>query len=233
MDRRKSIKTILIGTVSAGAIAAEACRNDEKQTAASPAGDSTGTGASGGTSALNPSGYNRMKEETEHMKEIAGKTFFTPDEMATITVLGDIIIPRDEVSGSASDAKVPDFIEFIVKDLPEHQIPLRGGLRWLDMQCLNRFGKPFRDCSHPQQIELVDQIAFPAKAKKEHPELAQGVAFFSLMRNLTATGFYTSPIGVKDVGYMGNVPTVWKGVPDDVLKQYGLAYTEKELRECI
>jgi gluconate 2-dehydrogenase gamma chain len=76
----------------------------------------------------------------------------------------------------------------------------------------------------------VDDIAYPKKAK---PEMAQGVAFFTLMRNLTATGFYTSEIGVKDIGYLGNVPTQWKGVPDDVLKQYGLAYTEKELRECV
>ena len=74
--------------------------------------------------------------------------FLRADEMATITMLGDIIIPKDEISGSASDAKVPDFIEFIVKDMPEHQTPMRGGLRWLDVQCLNRYGKAFKDCEH-------------------------------------------------------------------------------------
>jgi hypothetical protein len=226
MDRRKSIKTLLIGTVSAGAIA-EACNTGEQKPAA---GGKDSTAAAGAADTLNPSGFNRMKEELEQMKELSGKTFFTPEEMATITILGDMIIPRDEVSGSASDAKVPEFIEFIVKDLPEHQTPMRGGLRWLDMQCLNRFGKPFKDCTQPQQIQMVDDIAYPKKAK---PEMAQGVAFFNLMRNLTATGFYTSPIGVKDIGYMGNVPNAWKGVPDDVLRQYGLAYTDKELRECI
>jgi hypothetical protein len=63
--------------------------------------------------------------------------------------------------------------------------------------------------------------------------MQQGVAFFNLMRDLTASGFYTSPIGVKDIGYVGNAPNQWNGVPDDVLKQYGLAYTEKELKECI
>ena len=230
MDRRKSIKTLLITTVSAGALA-EACNPGEKKPAttgtdSTAAADSTAHASA----ALNPSGYNRMREELEKMKEVTAKTFFTPEEMATITILGDIIIPRDEVSGSASDAKVPEFIEFIVKDLPEHQTPMRGGLRWLDMQCLNRFGKAFKDCTQPQQIQVVDDIAYPKKAK---PEMAQGVAFFTLMRNLTATGFYTSEIGVKDIGYLGNVPTQWKGVPDDVLKQYGLAYTEKELRECV
>ena len=223
MDRRKSIKTLIIGTVSAGALA-ESCNTGEK-----PAAAATDTTASA-EKALNPSGYNRMKEELEYMKDLSAKSFFTPEELTTITILGDIIIPRDEVSGSASDAKVPQFIEFIVKDIPKHQIPMRGGLRWLDMQCLNRFGKPFKDCTQPQQIEVVNDIAYPKKAK---PEMAQGVAFFTLMRNLTATGFYTSEMGVKDIGYMGNVPTQWKGVPDDVLKQYGLAYTDKELKECI
>ena len=60
-----------------------------------------------------------------------------------------------------------------------------------------------------------------------------GVSFFDLIRNLTATGFYTSEIGVKDIGYLGNTPNQWNGVPDDVLKQYRMAYTEKELKECV
>ena len=100
-------------------------------------------------------------------------------------MLADIIIPRDEVSGSASDAKVPDFIEFIVKDMPEHQIPMRGGLRWLDVQCLKRFDKSFTDCSEQQRLKVVD-IAYPAKAKENLHRVA-----LNLMRNLTATGFYT------------------------------------------
>ncbi len=63
--------------------------------------------------------------------------------------------------------------------------------------------------------------------------MQQGVSFFNLMRNLTATGFYTSEIGIKDIGYKGNTPNQWAGVPDDILKQYNLAYTEKELKECV
>ncbi len=231
MDRRKSIKTLLIGTVSAGALA-ESCNTAEKRPGSADSTAASDTTATGNPTALNPSGYNRMPEEMEHMKEISGKTFFTPEETATITILGDIIIPRDEVSGSASDAKVTEFIEFIVKDLPEHQIPMRGGLRWVDMQCLNRFGKAFKDCTQPQQMELVEEIAYP-NSKTNKPEMAPGIVFFTLMRNLTATGFYTSQIGVKDIGYVGNAPNKWDGVPADVLKQYGLAYTEKELKECV
>jgi hypothetical protein len=163
--------------------------------------------------------------------------------MATIAILADIIIPADEVSGSATDAKVAEFIEFIVKDMPNHQTPIRGGLRWLDVHCMNRFGNAFKDCDNKQQLEVVDDIAYTQIKYEEDgkevikgkikPGMAQGVSFFNKMRDLVATGFYTSQIGVKDIGYMGNTPNQWNGVPDDVLKQYGVAYTEKELKECV
>ena len=139
--------------------------------------------------------------------------------MATITVLGDIIIPKDDRSGSASDAGVPQFIEFIVKDMPEHQLPMRGGLRWMDVQSLNRYGKPFKDCAGQQQLELVDEIAYPGKAK---PEMQQGVAFFNRMRGLVASGFFSSKMGIEDIGYVGNRPNQWDGVPPEIIKQYGL-----------
>jgi len=171
-----------------------------------------------------------MPEELDAYKKTIADKFFTAHEMQTIGVLSDIIIPKDQVSGSATDAKVPDFIEFIVKDKPDFQTPMRGGLRWLDIESNKRFNNAFKDCTPSQRIQIVDDIAYPLKAK---PEMKQGVAFFNLMRNLTATGFYTSEIGVRDVGYMGNNPNQWNGVPADVLKQYGLAYTEKELKECI
>jgi hypothetical protein len=139
--------------------------------------------------------------------------------MATITVLGDIIIPKDDRSGSASDAGVPAFIEFIVKDMPDHQLPMRGGLRWLDMQCLSRYNKAFKDCPASQQIEMVDAIAYPDKAA---PEMQQGVAFFNRMRNLVASGFFSSKMGIEDIGYVGNQPNQWQGVPPEIIRQYGL-----------
>ncbi len=92
------------------------------------------------------------------------------------------------------------------------------------------FDKAFADASKEQQIQLVDLIAYPEKAA---PENAQGVAFFTLMRNLTATGFFTSKMGIEDIQYMGNQPNAWDGVPEDVLKQYGLAYDEKTLAQCL
>ena len=234
MDRRKSLKAIALGTVSTGLLL-DACKLADKKEATknAPAADNTGG---------NATGINRMKEEAAYEKQLTSATFFTKEEMATITILGDIIIPKDDVSGSASDAKVPDFIEFIVKDMPEHQVPMRGGLRWLDLQCFKLYNNSFADCSKQQQMEIVEDIAYPVMKDKNGKVLSkrafkqgyeQGISFFSLMRNLTATGFYTSEIGGKDVGYIGNVPNQWHGVPDDVLKQYNLAYTEKELKECV
>jgi len=214
MNRRKSIKAILLGTAST-ALLADACKTSDKKAVDSVA-------------AVNDA--DRMEEEKDHLKKITADTFFTTAEMATIAILADIIIPKDAVSGSATDAKVPDFIEFIVKEMPKHQTPMRGGLRWLNIESLKRFEKDFANISPEERIKIVDDIAYPNKAKAN---LKQGVAFFNLMRDLTSTGFYTSEIGVKDLGYEGNKPNQWNGVPDDVLKQYGLAYTEKELKECV
>jgi len=156
--------------------------------------------------------------EHERNTKLAEDTFFSEHELMTIGVLADIILPADDVSGSATDAGVPAFIEFMVKDIPAYQTPMRGGLKWLDVQCQRRYNQVFANCEPSQQLELVDEIAYPAKAK---PGMGQGVAFFSLMRNLTASGFFTSEIGVKDIGYVGNRPGAWDGVPEDVLREHG------------
>jgi gluconate 2-dehydrogenase gamma chain len=217
MDRRKSLKTIAVGALATGVLV-DACTDADKPGVTAKEAPKEGAIT-----------IDRHPEETARYNEITAKTFFTADEMAVITLLGDIVIPRDEVSGSASDAGVPAFIEFIVKDKPELQVPVRGGLRWLEVQTLKRFSKSFKDCTEKERLEMVDMIAWPAKAK---PENAQGVAFFNTMRNLTASGFYTSKIGLEDIGYKGNTPNKWNGVPDEVLKQYGVAYSEREMKEC-
>ena len=159
----------------------------------------------------------RQKEEAIRDAQLMKEKFLTVAELATIKVLCDIIIPADEKSGSASDAGVPQFIEFIVKDMPQHQTPIRGGLKWLDLESNKRFGKIFTLCTKAQQIQIVDDIAYPETAK---PMYSQGVAFFNQMRNLTASGFYTTRIGIDDIGYVGNTPNVWEGPPTDVIKQY-------------
>lgn len=204
MNRRESIKAIGLSAASAGLLL-EGCKDDTVKK---------------GTEAGEPvqAEAGRQAFEIEKNNKLKAQTFFTEHEMKTITVLVDIIIPADDKSGSASDAKVPEFIEFIVKDMPEHQVPMRGGLRWLDMQCFSRYSKTFIDSSKDEQLEMVNEIAYPLKAK---PEMKAGVAFFNRMRDLTASGFFTTEMGFKDLGYVGNVANQWDGVPKEVYTQYG------------
>ncbi|MEA5139365.1 gluconate 2-dehydrogenase subunit 3 family protein [Arcicella rigui] len=177
--------------------------------------------AKASTPAVPKYNYGRTEDEIARDAKLLAEKFFTDHEIKTITLLSDIIIPADAHSGSASQAGVPAFIEFMAKDQPSFQTPLRGGLRWLDSASIKRFGKNFIACTAKEQISLVDEIAYPEKAK---PAVSQGVSFFSLMRNLTASGFYSSEMGHNDIGYVGNRPNNWDGVPEEVLKQYGLSY---------
>jgi hypothetical protein len=162
--------------------------------------------------------FGRTEYEKARDAKLFADQFFNKHEMKTIAVLSDIIIPKDAHSGSATEAGVPDFIEFMAKDKPELQTPLRGGLGWLDIQSKKRFGPVFVELTEAQRLEIVEDIAYPDRKK---PGMSQGVAFFSLMRNLTASGFWSSKIGIDDIGYKGNTPNQWDGPPAEVLKQYG------------
>lgn len=214
MDRRKYLKTLAVSSVGAATLL-QSCEKPPAPEA--KIAEPTFT-------------IDRTAAELVREKKLLSEKFFDDHEMKTITVLSDIIIPKDETSGSASDAGVPAFIEFIVKDQPRYQTPLRGGIKWIDMQSLKRFNTDFASASQAQQLEIIDEIAFPEKAK---PEVQQGVAFFNTMRDLTACGFFTSEIGIKDLGYMGNRPNQWDGVPADVLAQYGVKYDERTLAESV
>jgi gluconate 2-dehydrogenase gamma chain len=146
--------------------------------------------------------------------------FFSAHEWATIAMLADMIIPKDDRSGSATDAAVPEFMDFMMVDQPGRQTALRGGLAWLDRECTNRHDKMFVACTEAERTKVLDDIAWPAKAA---PAMSHGVAFFNTFRDLTASGFWTSRMGIKDLQYMGNVFVAeWKGCPDDVLKKIGV-----------
>ena len=137
--------------------------------------------------------------------------FFTALEWRTVRVLADIVLPRDDTSGSATDAGVPQFMDFVMTEYPNNQARMRDGLGWLNAESRTRFGVPFPDAKVADRLQIVDDIAWPAKAKPAH---AAGVRFFSAFRDLTASGFFTSRIGVKDIGFKGNVPqSYWTGCP--------------------
>lgn len=187
--------------------------------------------------------------------------FFSPHEWATVRMLADMVIPRDERSGSATDARVPEFMDFVIDDpLAEpsqrerNKVQMRGGLAWLDRECARRFeGRRFVEASEAERKAVLDSIAYP-KEKDTQPErsaayhsvaqpnktvdlapegadeseekldrLSHGVAFFSAFRDLTASGFWSSAMGVKDIEYVGNTfVTEWKGCPPEVLAKLGL-----------
>ncbi|HEU4643014.1 MAG TPA: gluconate 2-dehydrogenase subunit 3 family protein [Gemmatimonadaceae bacterium] len=157
--------------------------------------------------------------------------FFSAHEWRTVRVLVDDILPRDERSGSATEAKVPEFMDFMLADAdtaPAARTAMRGGLAWLDAECHERFGAPFAACSTAHRHRLLDDIAWPARAR---PELSQGAAFFTAFRDLTASGFYATPMGWRDVGYEGNVfHASWQGCPEPALRKLGVAYSDGDVR---
>ena len=164
------------------------------------------------------------------MQKLFEAEYFNEAELTTIATLCDLILPANDNFGSATDAGVHEFIEFIVKDITTYQTPIRGGLMWLNNRANRKYGATFVKCSGSQQKALLDEIAYPDKAS---PEVAQGVEFFNTMRNLTLTGYYTSKMGIEDLGYQGNRPNIWDGVPEDVLQKHGMAYEEAWLAKCV
>ena len=151
-------------------------------------------------------------------------TFFTPHEWDTVRVLVDLIIPRDERSGSATEAGVPEFMDFMMTDRPDGQTPMRGGLAWLDNESLERNSKTFLEATAQQRTAILDDIAWPKRAK---PAMSQGVAFFNMFRDLTASGFWSSKIGVADLDYRGNTFVAdWTGCPPEALQKLGVQYED-------
>ncbi|MEX0771673.1 MAG: gluconate 2-dehydrogenase subunit 3 family protein [Balneolales bacterium] len=215
MDRREHLKLLLAGSVGAGLFVSTSCSEADRAESEEIIAQNT---------------YGRTPEEIDLNEKLNAETFFTGPERKAVEVLCDIIIPADDTSGSATDAGVPDFMEFMMKDVPSMQVPTRGGLMWLDNLSKKRFGKTFVAGTASKRLSVIDEIAWPEKAE---PEVGYGVRFFNSMRNLTATGYFTSEMGLKDLGYLGNQPNVWDGVPDEILEKHGLAYDQKTLDECI
>ena len=150
--------------------------------------------------------------------------FFTPAEFRTVGIVADMIIPRDDRSGSATDAGVPEFMDFIMTDRPNNQQWMRSGLAWTDAQSTTRFGKPFAGVSVPQREQILNDIAWPARAPAA---MADGVTFFNRFRDLTSSGFWSSRMGVKDLRYIGNTfnPN-WNGCPPEALAKLGVSYAK-------
>lgn len=129
--------------------------------------------------------------------------YFPAHQYKTLRALCDAIIPADAESGGAIEAGAPEFIDLLTSENPEYQLKLGGGLAWLDSVCIERFGAKYLDCPGEKQKQILDAIAYQKNAETD-PEMSQGIAFFSFLRVLTADGFFTSRIGIKYLGYIGN-----------------------------
>ena len=148
---------------------------------------------------------------------------FTPQEWRTARVLVDLVIPKDARSGSATDAKVPEFMDVFMQTRENMRTWMRTGLTWLDEETQKRFTKAFVDCDDAQRKAVLDDIAWPRRAR---PEMQAGVRFFTNFRNFTASGFWSSKMGVDDLQYMGNRPIAqWTGCPTPALNKLGVRYS--------
>lgn len=129
--------------------------------------------------------------------------YFSAHQYETLRALCQAIIPADEKSGGAIEAGAPEFIDLLTSENPDYQLTLGGGMMWLDAACTDRFGKVYLECTPAQQKSMLDLIAYRKNAQAD-PSVSQGVEFFSFLRNLTADGYFTSEIGIKDLGYIGS-----------------------------
>jgi gluconate 2-dehydrogenase gamma chain len=151
--------------------------------------------------------------------------FFTRAEMRTVRVLADDVLPKDARSGSATDARVPEFMDFnlSVPETDENtRTAWRGGLRWLDTESRRRHGVAYASATRAQRHAILDDIAYPDKVT---PQLRPGNAFFMRFRDMCASGFFSSAIGFQDLKWMGNSfnPT-WEGCPPKALEKLGVTY---------
>lgn len=212
MDRRESIKSLLLGSV-AGGLLLNSCNEPAEEV----------------TEKIWNYQYGRNKKEAAIDQVLFETSFFTPSEEALVTTLANLILPPNE-QGTIEEASVVPFIAFMMVDYPDFQLPMRGGLMALNAKANKSFGQDFTTLEEQQQQSLLDPMAYPIEGVEEQP---QAVKFFSLLRNLVLTGYFTSAVGIKELDYRGNVPHVWDGVPQEVLDEMGLAYDPAWLAKCV
>jgi hypothetical protein len=222
MDRRESIKSLLIGAAATSAIfTAAGCEVDEAAAEqVAPANDYPFEGT-------------RTATELRRDAQVhAISKFFLRKERQNLDLLADIILPADEQGPAASTTGVTAFIEFMAIDYPDFQLPLRAGLTWLSRTSLERFQQnDFAALTPEQRLTIVDEIAYLPEDPEEIP--TPPVAFFHLLRQLVVTGYFTSKEGIEDLGYTGNYPNVWDGPPEEVLAKHGITGEEAWLAKCI
>ena len=221
MDRRKSLQTLILGGAAAGSgLVFNACKTENTETIDQAITESS------------DKYFGRTPEELERLEKLQAEQLFNEHEMETIAALSVVILPPKEPHGGPIEAGVPEMVEFMGKDIPEMAPTLLGGLMWLDHKSNTEFGTEFKSATLEQQKQICDEICWH-DIEKPLSEQPLEIQFFYMMRGLTVTGYYTSKVGIEDLGYKGNQPNVWDGVPQDVLDQHGVAYDPEWIAKCV
>ena len=215
MKRRDSIKTITLGALGASYLL-NGCYgvNQEKI-----------------KRSLTRYQYGRTPKEKLYDDQLFNQDFFTDQELTTLNKLCNLILPANK-NGSIEEAEVVQLIEFMAKDIPSYQKPLRDGINWINKESHLNFNQKFTDIPEESQKQILDKIAY-YDPNQDMSDLPDEVQWFNLLRNLTVTGYFTSQVGIKELGYKGNSPNVWDGVPQEVLDEHGLSYDEEWLSKFV
>lgn len=218
MDRRKSLQTLILGGAAATAgVAFNSCKTETIDEAVAESSEKY---------------FGRTPEELERIEKLNAEQLFNEHEMETIAALSVVILPPKEPHGGPIEAGVPELVEFMGKDIPTMAPTLLGGLMWLDHKSNTEFGSEFKSATLEQKKQICDEICWH-DAEIPLDKQALEIQFFYMMRGLTVSGYYSSKVGIADLGYKGNQPNVWDGVPQDVLDQHGVAYDPEWIAKCI
>ena len=219
MKRRDSIKTMFLGSIGAS-LTLNSCVTSEDKLMLDQVWKYN---------------YGRTYEELKWDYKVLTGKFFSASELKTIEKIANIILPPNE-KGNIKDAGVVELFEIIAKDFstPAHdeygEKVLRRGLNVFDKICNERFGVNLINCSDDQIKSVFDSIAFN---DNKDEGLQEAIRLFAVYRGMVLTGYFTSEVGINDLGYKGNTPNVWDGVPDDVLKDYSVSYDEEWVSRCV
>ena len=219
MKRRDSIKTMFLGSIGAS-LTLNSCITTEDKVMLDQVWKYN---------------YGRTYEELKWDYKVLTGKFFSDGELKTIEKIANIILPPNE-TGNIKDAGVVELFEIIAKDFstPAHdeygEKVLRRGLNVFDKICNERFGVNLIDCSDDQIKSVFDSIAFN---DNKDEGLKEAIRLFAVYRGMVLTGYFTSEVGINDLGYKGNTPNVWDGVPDDVLKDYSVSYDDEWISRCV
>ncbi|MDB4913436.1 MAG: hypothetical protein JWM95_1080 [Gemmatimonadetes bacterium] len=169
----------------------------------------------------------RFVAELHDTAAVAAPKFFNAHEWKTVRVLADIVIPKDERSGSATDARAPEFVDYMLAEpdtTEASKIQMRGGLAWLDNEMRTRFGTDFLASTDANRHAVLDDIAWPAKTTDA---LRYGTTWFTRFRSSIGSAFFSSAMGWRDLQYMGNVfNPAWNGCPKAATDKLGVSYEE-------